>query len=72
MDGTGLTALAEAHKTLAAEGGELTLVRCRSAVARLLHLSGFHHLFAIEERPVRVPFMAAVGRGMTPSCLPFQ
>jgi len=58
MDGTGLSVLAEVHKILCAEGGELILVRCRPTVARLLHLSGFDHLLTGEEgtdscRPVQ-------------------
>lgn len=59
MDGTALTALAHVHKTLRAGGGQLALVGCRPAVLRILHLSGFDHLFDIEERPARAALFSA-------------
>lgn len=59
MDGTALTALAHVHQALRAGGGELSLVGCRPAVARILRLSGFDLLFNVEERPIRARPAAA-------------
>lgn len=53
MDSTGLAALTHVHKALRGDGGELSLIRCRPPIARVLRLVGFHHLFSIEERAVR-------------------
>ena len=53
LDSTGLAVLTHIHKTLRVGGGELSVIRCRPPVARILHLVGFHHLFTIGERPPR-------------------
>ncbi len=54
MGSAGPTVPAHVHKALRVTGGELALARCGPTVAHILHLSGFHTLFAIEECPARV------------------
>lgn len=59
MDGTALTVLENAHKTLRAGGGELSLIGCRPAVFRILRLSGLDRLFRVEERRSRAILVGA-------------
>ena len=54
MDSSGLAVLVAVHKALRVAGGELTLVRCRPGIARVLRMTGLHMLFAIEEHSPRL------------------